>query len=103
MKTQLPAFFVLACFIAATPMTAPAAAQDRQDDRMCCKERASVPNKIPNKRLRLIVVGDKVIARPGGSTAIACCTTWNSSEGTTGCASFEGNTCPDYAPFEAYD
>jgi hypothetical protein len=33
---------------------------------------------------------------------IECCTTWNSSEGTTGCASFEGNTCPAYAPFEAY-
>jgi len=33
---------------------------------------------------------------------IECCTTWNSAKGTTGCATFAGSTCPDYAPFEAY-
>ncbi len=33
---------------------------------------------------------------------IACCTTWDSSKGGTGCASFEGSSCPDYASFEAW-
>ena len=57
---------------------------------------------IPNERLKAVVVRGVIIGRPSKPTAIACCTTWNSSEGTTGCASFEGDTCPDYAPFEAY-
>lgn len=37
-----------------------------------------------------------------GVVEIECCTTWDSQNGTTGCATFPGNSCPDYAPFEAY-
>lgn len=67
---------------------------------------------VHNKQLQMQNPAVQTIKRPhqpmqklapnSGPARIECCTHWNSATGTSGCATFAGNVCPDYAPFEAY-
>lgn len=102
MKKSLKVVFLAPSIVLILICTAIAQTTDRQTETSSNQSVDSIfipPAKIipsPPRSERLLHIQSN--SEP---EAIECCTTLDTANGTTGCASFEGDTCPDYASFEA--
>ena len=102
MRNKIGVLFALPTFIFMTTLTANAQTRERQvelypqqfDTYSVQQTQTTTPQRTDSSTQRFV--------NPNETQGIECCTTWDTVHGTTGCASFAGDSCPDYAPYEAY-